>query len=127
MKWFLNLTTRSKLFVGFGLMIVFLATVIVTAYLGISALQASQKSLYQADFANALDLMNLRSNQNGVRAAQLTMMVVSDRPDRERWRQDADDRRKEIETTMRSLLDRGRHDPSLLARLEELKAIQDAL
>ncbi|OGA78204.1 MAG: hypothetical protein A3G27_11710 [Betaproteobacteria bacterium RIFCSPLOWO2_12_FULL_66_14] len=126
MKWFLNLTTRSKLFVGFGLMIVFLATVIVTAYLGISALQASQKSLYQADFANALDLMNLRSNQNGVRAAQLTMMVVSDRPDRERWRQDADDRRKEIETTMRSLLDRGRHDPSLLARLEELKAIQDA-
>ena len=27
MKWFLDLTTRGKLFVGFGAMIVFLATV----------------------------------------------------------------------------------------------------
>ena len=125
MKWFLDITTRSKLVAGFGLMIVLLATVIVIAYLGISAIQASQRSLYQEDFANALDLMKLRSDQNGVRAAQLTMMVLSNRPDQERWRQDADDRSKEIETTTRSLLDRGRNDPRLLGRLEELKAIQD--
>ena len=32
MRWFLNLTTRAKLFLGFGVMIVFLATSIVTAY-----------------------------------------------------------------------------------------------
>jgi hypothetical protein len=32
MQWFLNLSTRSKLFVGFGLMILFLATPIVTAH-----------------------------------------------------------------------------------------------
>src|SRR3990172_8567237 len=125
MKWFLDITTRSKLVAGFGLMIVLLATVIVIAYLGISAIQASQRRLYQEDFANALDLMKLRSDQNGVRAAQLTMMVLSNRPDQERWRQDADDRSKEIETTTRSLLDRGRNDPRLLGRLEELKAIQD--
>lgn len=43
MKWFLDLTTRGKLFAGFGLMIVFLATVIAAAYTGIAAIQASQK------------------------------------------------------------------------------------
>jgi len=31
MQWFLNLSARSKLFVGFGLMILFLATVVAAA------------------------------------------------------------------------------------------------
>ncbi|MDP2378496.1 methyl-accepting chemotaxis protein [Reyranella sp.] len=114
------------MFVTFGLMIVFLATVIVVAYLGISAIQVSQNTLYQEDFANAIDLMKLRSDENGVRAAQLTMMVLSNRTEQERWRQDADDRTREIETATRGLLERSRSDPSLFARLEELKATQDA-
>ena len=126
MKWFLDLTTRSKLFATFGLMIVFLTTVIVVASLGISAIQVSQNTLYQEDFANAIDLMKLRSDENGVRAAQLTMMVLSNRTEQERWRQDADDRTREIETATRSLLERSRSDPSLFTRLEELKATQDA-
>lgn len=88
MKWFLDFTTRGKLFAGFGLMIAFLATVIVTAYLGISAIQASQKSLYQEDFANALDLMSLRAEQNGVRVALLNMMLVTEQSDRKIWHQD---------------------------------------
>jgi len=125
MKWFLDLTTRGKLFAGFGLMIVLLAAAIASAYLGIAAIQASQKSLYQEDFANAVDLMKLRVEQNGVRAAQLTMMVLPSRPDQERWRQDADERSKEIETTMRRLIERGRSDPGLFARLDELKVIHE--
>lgn len=47
MKWFVDLPTRSKLFLGFGLMILFLVVVIVTAYSGIMAIQISQKSLYE--------------------------------------------------------------------------------
>ncbi len=126
MKWFLDLTTRGKLFAGFGLMIVFLATVIATAYVGIDTIRASQKSVYQEDFANAMDLMTLRAEQNGVRAAQLTMMLLPNRPDQERWRRDADQRSKDIETIMGRLIERGRSEPRLLARLEELKAIHDA-
>ena len=63
-RWFLDFSTRGKLFAGFGLMIAFLATVIMTAYLGISAIQALQKNLYQEDFANAVDLLHLRSDEN---------------------------------------------------------------
>jgi methyl-accepting chemotaxis protein len=126
MKWFLDLTTRSKLFLGFGMMVAFLAIAIGTAYLGIAEIRASQKNLYEEDFANALGLSDLRSDLNGVRAAQLTMMVLTNLPDQERWRRDANDRSKEIETTMRRLLERGRSDTRLFTRLEELKAVHDA-
>src|SRR3990172_8400299 len=71
MKWFLNLATRGKLFVGFGLMILLLAAVTVTAYRGIAEMQESQKKLYERDFANAVDLKDIRSNQNGAWAKQL--------------------------------------------------------
>ena len=125
MKWFLDLTTRSKLFLGFGIMAALLAIVIATAYLGIAEIRASQNSLYQEDFANAQDLMKFRVDNNAVRADQLTMMVLSNRPDQERWRQDADDRSKEIATIMRRLLERGRSDPRLFSRFEELKSIHD--
>ena len=35
MKWFVNLSTRNKLVCGFGLMVLFLASVVIVAYRGI--------------------------------------------------------------------------------------------
>src|SRR3990167_4316318 len=125
MKWFLDLTTRGKLFAGFGLMIVFLATVIVTAYLGITAIQASQKSLYQDDFANAVDLLKLRSDENGIRAA-LLMMLVTKGSDQETWHQEIKQRSKEIAEATRRLLERNRNDSRLSSRIGELKTIREA-
>ena len=125
MKWFLDLTTRGKLFAGFGLMIVFLATVIVTAYLGITAIQASQKNLYDEDFANAVDLLNLRSDQNGVRVALLSMMMVMKRSDQEIWHQEIKERSKEITETTQRLLQRNRNNPTLSGKIEELKTVRE--
>ena len=85
MNWFLDFSTRNKLFAGFGVMLVFLAAVIATAYLNIAAIQESQKKLYQEEFANAVDLMKLRSSENGIRAAALNMMLVVRHPDQETW------------------------------------------
>ena len=126
MSWFLNLATRGKLFLGFGLMLLFLAAVIVTAYTGITAIQESQKRLYNEDFANAVDLMALRMNQNGVRAAQLTMMSSTKQSDQEAWHQDLKDRVKEIDEILQRLFELGRNDPMFLRRLEEEKTTRDA-
>ncbi|MDP1683002.1 MAG: methyl-accepting chemotaxis protein [Burkholderiales bacterium] len=126
MQWFLDLTTRSKLFVGFGLMIVLLAAVIATAYQGITAIQASQKSLYREDFANALDLMALRAEQNGVRTALLNMMLVARQSNRETWHQDVKVRSGEIAEITQRLLARNRDDLHLTGRVEEYKATRDA-
>lgn len=126
MKWLLNLPTRTKLFLGFGLMIVFLAAVVVTAYTSLAAIQESQKRIYSEDFANAVDLSLLRISQNGVRAALLTMMAVTKRSDQEAWHQDARDRAKVIDETVQRLLERNRNDSRVLRRLEELNAVRKA-
>ena len=42
MKRFIDLSTRGKLFVSFGLMIVLLAIVLVTAYRYLTKIQSSQ-------------------------------------------------------------------------------------
>jgi len=126
MKWFLDLKTRGKLFVGFGLMLVFLATVIVAAYLGITAIQASQKRLYQKEFANAVDLLNIRSDENGMRVALLSMMVAAKRSDQDGWHQDIQQRGKEIAAATQQLLERNRNDAALLAQLDKLETIREA-
>jgi methyl-accepting chemotaxis protein len=126
MKWFLDLTTRTKLFVGFSLMIIFLLVVIVTAYTGITAIRESQKHLYEEEFANAVDLTALISHQNAARAALLTMMSMTQRSDQEAAHQDVKDRTKEINEVTQGLLARGRNDPQFLGKLEELNAIQES-
>ena len=123
MTWFLDLKTRNKLLLGFGLMIAFLASVIMTAYWGVTSIQASQRSLYQMEFNNAVDLLNLRTNENGIRAALLNMMAVKSDQERKTWHQDIEQRGKESDDTLRNLLDRNRQEPGLLDRLKEFSAI----
>jgi methyl-accepting chemotaxis protein len=122
MKWFLDLTMRGKLFVSFGMMIAFLAAVIATAYVGVTAIQNSQKSLYQKDFANAVDLLNIRSDENGSRAGLLSMMSVTQRTDQETWHQDIKQRSKVIAEAVQRLLERNRNNQQLSGKLEGFKA-----
>lgn len=126
MKWFLDLTTRGKLVAGFGSMFTLLAGVIAVAYLGITSIEAAQNRLYRQEFSNAVDLVKLRSDQNGIRAALLGMMVATSRADQEQWHEEIKQRGKEIGDNMRNLLARNRDDPVVYARLEEFKAISEA-
>jgi methyl-accepting chemotaxis protein len=126
MRWFLDLPTQLKLLLGFGLMVVCLAVVTITAYMGITAIQESQRSLYDHEFTIAVDLENLRSNQQAIRAAALTMMILSKRSDQEVRHQGIKDRSKENDEIMRRLLERGRNDPQLLRRLQEFDVIRSA-
>src|SRR5262245_26343856 len=68
MKWLLDLSTRSKLFFGFGLMIVLIAVVVATAYRGISVLSETQRKLYEHEFADERDMREVRSQQLATRA-----------------------------------------------------------
>jgi len=122
MKCFSGLKTRSKLFLAFGAMTALLGIVIATAYLGISALQGSQKSIYEEDFANVQDLLMLRTEQNGVRAALRTMMTVARQADRDTAHQDIQDGSKLIAEIIPRLRERYRNEPRGLARIEEYQS-----
>ncbi len=126
MQWFLNLTTRAKLFLAFGLMLLLLASVMVTAYTGIRAILASQKALYEQEFTTAVDLKDLRYNQMAMRASLLTMMLLADRTKQEALDQEIKERGKRNDETIQRLLEGGRDDKKRLAKLEEFETIRTA-
>ncbi|MGR9115620.1 MAG: methyl-accepting chemotaxis protein [Gammaproteobacteria bacterium] len=126
MKWFLNLTTRSKLSIGFGLMCILLAAVIISAYLGLASIKTAQRSLYQHEFANTRDLLVLRSNLNGIHASLLGMIVETERSKMDYWVQDIEQRGTKIAETTQQLQERNRDDALLIDRLKELYTLGEA-
>lgn len=76
MKTYLNLSTRDKLFSAFGLMILFIATVIYFAYSGLAVMRESQRLLFEVEFANVTQLKDIRTNQNATRGMVSQMMLV---------------------------------------------------
>ncbi len=125
MKWLLNLSTKGKLYVGFGSMIVLFAAVIATSQRTITSIVESQRNLYQTDLLDVEDLERQDSNQNAARADTLTMMLLTKRSDQELWQQDIRKRAAEVNAILGRLTERAKDDPQTLRRLEELRSIRD--
>lgn len=123
MKRFIDLTTRSKLFIGFGLMLLFLATVIVISYTNITKIQRSQADFYQHDFPRIVAAMELRAIQSNQKAQILGMIQDADRSQYEVAMQDIAAKSKEADECIRKLSELMGNAPQDVARLEELKAV----
>src|SRR3972149_4593243 len=128
MTWFINLATRTKLSLGFGLIVVLLLAVIASAYVTITAMRESQKRLYEREFANAVDLKDVRSNQNANRANITIMLMLGKRSDQASAPliQDITSRSRENSETIKRLIERNRSDPKFSSRLEQFNAIRTA-
>ena len=123
MSWFLNVPMRSKLFVSFGLIIVFLAAVIATAYAGMSSLREAQRQILNKNFADAVDLQAIRRDIQGSRASLLGMMLLTDQSELEELRLDIETRTANIDAAIVRLRGRNLDDAGLLSRLEELATL----
>lgn len=64
MNMLLNLKTRSKLFLAFGVMVVMMAAVSTLAYREMDNMKESQSSLYNNDMGLSVDLLQLRATIN---------------------------------------------------------------
>jgi methyl-accepting chemotaxis protein len=126
MKWFLNFSTRAKLFLGFGLMVLLLVAVAVTAYDGIATIRESQRRLYELDFADAVDLSLLRADLNGVRAGILEMMLTPRRSEKEALQQNIKNRTARINEIVQGLQKRNKNDPEILHQLSEYETLRAA-
>ncbi len=126
MKWFLDRTTKTKLFFGFGLMVLLLLAVIATAYVGITTIRESQSGLFREDFVPALALIDLRAGQNRIRADLLEMTMVKDRAKQQALERDIGERVKEIEAGLKVAHEAVKDDPIRLKKLEELNFSRDA-
>ena len=126
MNWLLNLTTRGKLIACFGLMLVFLAVVIGTAYEGIAAIRDSQTRLYTEDYANARDIAALRADYNQMRVLMLEAQILSQRAAQDPLLEQAAANSKQIDEIIHSMLERSKNDAGLQSRLRETQSVWQA-
>jgi methyl-accepting chemotaxis protein len=132
MKWFVDLATRTKLFLSFGLMIVFMLVVITAAYLGLTAVHRSQESLFHDDFLPSIELLKLRSSQNRAHAQLLEMMMTRDKARQQELERDIVTRTREVEEGLKlvaaSLQGRPRESQQfdeLVTALAEYRRVRD--
>jgi methyl-accepting chemotaxis protein len=125
MNWFLNLNTRGKLVISFGLMIALLAVVFATAYRGIADIQSRQKETYEVQFTKVAELRDVRLYQDKIRAASLSMLVLKDRLRLEPLREVGNELAKKNDEIIQKLLER-EQDAKHLSRLREFDEIRKA-
>ena len=58
MKWFVDLKTRTKLFISFGFNLILLLIVFVLAYRDLEQMQSLQRKISEVEFANVIDLQD---------------------------------------------------------------------
>ena len=124
MRWFLDLSTRGKLYVSFGLMVVLLAVVAAAAYRSITLIRDSEKALYEDEFTDVLDIKEIRANQLANRADMLSLMVPGSRAEIAAMQAAIGGRVKRTDEGIRRLLERNQADPQSLKRLQEFESLR---
>jgi methyl-accepting chemotaxis protein len=121
LTWFLNLTTRAKLFFGFGLITMLLIISISMAYRIISTIQQSQTVLVEKDFTMVVDLLEIRAYENRLRAKFLEMSLKTERSDQEALEHEIRTSSGKVDENLQRLVRLGRDEPKFLAGIENLK------
>ena len=127
MKWFLNLRTRYKLVFGFGLIIILMAAITLTAYVNISDINTSQRTLFAKDFTITNTLHELKENLHLQRAVILEMMATNNKMEQQMMEQDIKKRAQDIDQKMQALSEQLQNDLTLFNQLKELKTKLEAL
>jgi methyl-accepting chemotaxis protein len=124
MKSLLNLSTQTKLLLGFGLVILLLLVVGITGYRSIKAIVASQANLYTHEMVDATAISNYRAENNGLRASILNLLIATDPSAKESWLQNIKERAQRIDEIFRRLLINNQNDLNFLTRVQELNEIR---
>jgi methyl-accepting chemotaxis protein len=114
MKWFLDLSTRSKLALGFGAMVALALATIAVAYRGITAARSSAQV--------ALHLVELRSELNRQRAQIMDMMLRTAKADQEVIERDIRARASIIDDLFKQLSEATRGDGDASRKLDDAAA-----
>lgn len=120
MKYFINLSTRAKLFFSFGLIMVMFLVVIIIALHGLEDITKSEKKLHDVNFEITLGLQQLRSHQNYNRAAFLDLILTQDKSKQLEIEKNIDERTQAINAIIERLFKLD-SDPKFQDQVRELK------
>jgi methyl-accepting chemotaxis protein len=125
MKRFIDLSTRGKLFISFGLMVALLAVVFTTAYRDLGTIREAQKKIFEVEFVNVSDLKDIRYQQDRIRTQTLSMSLAKERRRQEALRSSGDEYTKKNDEMIRRIIERTR-DEKRLAMLREFDELRTA-
>lgn len=116
MQWFTNLTTRAKLAAGFGLVIVLLLAIVITAWLTLRTVRHAERSI--------ADVISVRANFNGQRADLLTVLLAQSAEEVEVQLKHIAEYSKENDEALQRIAAQSRHDGELKSYIDQLIAIR---
>ena len=126
MKWFVNLSTRNKLLCGFGLIVLFLALVVVVAYKGITSVQDGYKTLLKEEIEAVANLVEFRANMNRQRLDMLRMVSTNDKNEQQMIGNEIKKSAKANDQVLERLTQVGIKDSDFVKSLEEFKNLLGA-
>jgi len=118
MKTFRDLPIRTKLFVGFGVMIALILVISATAYFSVSAIQQKNEIIYQNDMANIRDALELGGTQTSARLTVLEMISDPNPIHAQQRVQILQDEKNSISAIIQRMSARNQNDPVLLQKLQ---------
>ncbi len=116
MHWFINLKTRAKLTVGFGFIIALLLLIVITGWSSLQTVRDMERTI--------ADVVSVRANFNGQRAAVLSALLVTSATEAEARFQEVVAYSKENAEALRRLETQSRLDSEVKNDVGELSAIR---
>ena len=125
MTWFSDLSTRNKLFLGFGLIVLLLAGGLGVVYVEFSNVLASKRQMYEQDVKPSILFPRVRAyiNRNRVAMLELVMNAGEKRAERRETAETErgiETRTREMEEMVRELQRIYRDDPAFLDKINEI-------
>lgn len=121
MSWFHNFSTRAKLFMGFGVVIVLFTAVILAAISNISSMEHTRDEIFYHEFANSVDILTMKSRLESTRVGLFTMIAAEGRTAQERQLSLIKDVNADIDRLFKVLYQRNTREPEITRHLEELE------
>ena len=126
MNWIHNLSTRAKLLLGFGVLLLLLAAAVGTAVTSLRGIEEAQRTLMERDFVVVGAISEMRDRQDWQRMRMLDAMVSDDPKDRERNLAQIPEGAVQINRGLETLEARLADDPASMVRLKDLRAALDS-
>ena len=126
MNWIHNLSTRAKLLLGFGVLLLLLAAAVATAVTSLRGIEEAQRTLMERDFVVVGAISEMRDRQDWQRMRMLDAMISDDPKDRERNLAQIPEGAVQINRGLETLEARLADDPASMSRLKDLRAALDS-
>src|SRR5512134_2577477 len=113
MSWFHNFSTRVKLFMGFGLVIILLTIVIIAAISSVSSMEETRDEIFYDAFANTAGIRTMESKVEGARVGLFTMIAAESRAEQDDQKALIKEANAEIDALFKTLYEKNRKDTEI--------------